>query len=341
MSWYNTQGKNPNYVLYSKARYIRSVAKQSFTRASDKKPTQDASAVLDKILTSNGFRGESTVNGVTPAILSLAERQLVERDFVYSESPRSLYLNDPCNIVIAIGGEEYISISSVTAGLSVIEAKNMASEAEEAIDRELTFAYSDKIGYLSPVIANCGSGLTLSAALYLPSLSFLGLEAERHAHSMLGMTLSPMFSHDAVDLYVLSYTPPFLCDEDAATLFFSDTVASLAEKEKSRLQSLYSDKGKELYDKARRALGSLLYASRISEREMLSHLLSIRLYHCLPTETQSASLPSVTKLNYLCAEGLNASVIATAKETCPSMEVCDELRAALVKKYLEHDCEVS
>lgn len=340
MSWYNTLGPCPNYVLFSKVRYIRNLAKHNFSHLLDHKRAQEATGKLDSILTANGFRGESTVSGINPAILSLAERQLVERDFVYSEHPRSLYLNDPCNLVIAIGGDEFISISSVIAGLSVIEAKNMASEAEEMIDREMPSAYSERIGYLSPICSNCGSGICFSAALYLPSLSLRGTESVTECLSSRGMTLAPMFAHAFGNLYTISYIPHFLADEDAAAVFFSDTVSSLAEKEKSELGILFEGKGKIIYGDARRALGSMLYCESMSESEMLNHISTIRLCLCLGSDPQ-ASLPTVSDLNFLCAEGLNASVVATAKELCSSREDCELIRASLLSRYIEHKSEVS
>ncbi len=336
-------GPCQNYVLFSKVRYIRNLAKHNFSHLLDQKRAQEAASKLDSILTANGFSGESTVSGVNPAILSLAERQLVERDFVYSDRQRALYLNDPCNLVIAIGGEELISISSVVAGLSVIEAKNMASEAEERIDSEMPFAYSERIGYLSPDLASCGSGITFSAALYLPSLRLQGdTEALRECLRSLGMTVTSMFAHNknCGDLYIISYTPHFLADEDAAAVHFSDTVASIAEKEKSRLGMIFSGKDKIIYEGARRALGSLLFCESISESEMLTHLSSIRLFHCLSADNK-ATLPSVSELNFLSAEGLDASVTATSKEICASMEDCERIRASLLTRYIEHKSEVS
>ena len=170
MSWYNNAGPCQNFVLYSKVKYIRNLTKQSFSDPLEDRKICDAANKLDTLLTSNGFQKEGLAANHSPTLLSLAERRLVGSDFVCSKEKRSLYLNQPCNLVIALGGENFISISSITSGLSVIEAKNMSSEAEQTLDRELQFAYCEKIGYVANRISDCGSGMTLSAALYLPSL---------------------------------------------------------------------------------------------------------------------------------------------------------------------------
>lgn len=341
MSWYNTPGPYNNYVLFSKVRYVRNLSKQNFPHRLDTKRAEETLLKLDTLLSSNGFRGENIACGVTPTILSLSERQLVEYDFAYSEHRRALYLNDPCNLVIAIGGEDFISISSVVPGLSVIEAKNMASEAEDMIDREFSFAYIDNVGYLTANVSDCGSGFTISAAIYLPSLRLANsLEKVRRRLSIAGMTLAPMFNGAVGDLYILSYTPHYLSDEDATTVHFSDTVVSLIEKEKSDLGMFFSGKGKIIYADARRALGSLLYSESVSECEMLTHLSSIRLCHCLSAEAKPNSLPSISELNYLTAEGLNASVIVLSREGCASIEECEAERSSLISGYIQHNSEV-
>ena len=243
--------------------------------------------------------------------------------------------------MIALGGENFISISSITSGLSVIEAKNMSSEAEEMLDRELQFAYCEKIGYLSHRISDCGSGMILSAALYLPSLRHKSLSKLKQELEVSGMSLQPMHTDtNTGDTYLISYTPHFLADEDQASVFFSDTVLRIVENEKATLLKHYDGKSKDVYDSARRALGTLKFCESMREDEMLSLLSTIRLAYCLNTDIKEKSLPNVQALNFLSAEGLNASVISSTKEVCSSMEECDIARSTLIKRYIESKSEV-
>ena len=344
MSWYTATGSSPNHVLFSKVRYIRNEAKRNFYHLLDSKRAQETLNKLNSLLTSNGFRGESVAQGISSALLSLFEKQFIERDFVQSDRPRALYLNEPCNLLVAVGGRDLISISSVTSGLSVIEAENMASKAEELIDREITFAYNDKLGYLSPSPECTGSGLYFSAALYLPSLRLCkSFDILQKIIASRGLSLSPMFSYSECrsDIYVLSYTPYYLADEDAATVFFSDAVSAIVEHEKAQISISLGERDKIIYENARRSLGTLLYAESVSEEEMLERLSDIRLALCIQKDNTPKDLPSVQDINYLCAEGLSASVTASAKEGCESMERCNALRASLIKRYINHKNEVS
>lgn len=344
MSWYTATGSSPNHVLFSKVRYIRNEAKRNFYHLLDSKRAQETLNKLNSVLTSNGFRGESVAQGVSPAMLSLCEKHFIECDFAYSDRPRALYLNEPCNLLVAVGGRDLISISSVTSGLSVIEAENMASKAEELIDREITFAYNDKLGYLSPAPECTGSGLTFSAALYLPSLRLCGgFETLQKCLGARDLSLFPMFSGTECrsDLYILSYIPYYLADEDSATVFFSDVVSAIVDREKDQIGISLGERDRIIYENARRSLGTLLYAESVSESEMLARLSDIRLALCMQKENPPKEFPSVQDINYLSAEGLNSSVAASAKEGCNSLEQCDALRASLIKRYINHKNEVS
>ena len=337
MSWYNTTGTCATHVLFSKVRYIRNISKQSFLDLADPKKCSETFARLESILQKNGFRSEKLSSGVSPSIIALAEKQFIERDLIYTDKPRAIFLNEPCNLLVALGGENYVTISSIVSGLAIDEAKNMASGAETLIDREISFAYSDSIGYLSPTPSDCGSGLSLSAALFLPSIRISGSFEHFAAISPLSMTIRPMFADKNCpgDLYILSYTPHYLCDEDSAVSLFKNTVAHIVEKEKHLLMSLYSNEFDELLNKAHRALGVLLYSDTLSEFEMLDLISSIRLCICT-SEGTIDSLPELSALNYLVGEGLNCSVIVSSKEKCETQASCDRARAKLVSSYIEH-----
>jgi hypothetical protein len=74
---------------------------------------------------------------------------------------------------------------------------------------------------------------------------------------------------------------------------------------------------------------------------MLEKLSEIRLALCTAKEFPTKELPSIQDLNFLCAEGLNSSVTASAKDGCSSQNECNTLRADLIKRYLNHKNEVS
>ncbi len=341
MSRYNSSSPYKGYVLLSKVKYIRNPAKQSFSRLLDPKSTAEILSRLDALLQGNGFRQEKLGSGVNPQIMALAEKSFIERDIVCSQGHRAIYLNEPCNLLVALGGEDLITVSSVVSGLSVEEALNMASGVEELLDREVDFAYSEGIGYLSPRISRSGSGLSLSASLYLPSLRHCGMHAICSLLSEHSLALEPMFSDkdNSGDIYTLSFVPHYLADESGAQSFFSCAVTAIAEREGEVLSRLFSDKEKTVSNRARRALGALLCSDSLGEKELFEYISDIRLCHCTSKQAH-ASLPDIAALNYLSSEGLNCSVMASSKEKICSQDECDTARARLVRDYIEHIKEV-
>ncbi len=340
MSWYNTQGPDQIYVLFSKVKYIRNLAKQNFCHLIDPKRASETYAKIESILQKNGFRGEKLGAKTTNTLLSLAEKHFIDGDLVFCEQIHALYLNEPCNLTVTLGGENCITISSIISGRSVEEAKNIASRAEELLDRELDFAYSENIGYLSPTVSECGSGLCFSSAVYLPSLSLRDSFEETNRELMKkGICLAPLFSHAKGDIYMLSYSPHYLASEKDSAAFFSSILSYLTEREKKSLSELLSSRYDELLNCAHRALGILLCSDILKESELIQFLSEIRLCHAL-SESAPPSLPDMTDLNYLSAEGLSSSIIASSKDACRDSLECDRARARLVSAYIKHKNEV-
>ena len=178
--------------------------------------------------------------------------------------------------------------------------------------------------------------MEFSAALYLPSLRYgdgaasIFFEAARR-----GAQLYPMFSFkdSAGDMYVLSYTPPFLCNEGAATEYFCSLIERIVSIEGSRERMFFPEVSKIITDAAARALGTLLFARRISLLEMLSLISDIRLAICLSGGSIDG-LPELSDLNFLVAEGQDAAIISSSGAKCLSMSNCDEARAAFTRKYI-------
>ena len=244
MSWFNTLGAYPERILYSRARYLRNISKLAFGNTVDRTKLTGVFSKIEKVLCSGGFRGERLPMGAHPSVLALAEKQFIDADLVFSEGARSVYFNEPCNLTVAIGGRDLISIQSILPGRAIAEAKNSAAVAEEMLDSELGFAYSESIGYLCERPELCGSGMQLSACLFMPSLRLLGtLDRTRQKLFCRGVMLSPLLSVEggAGDLYTVCYTPPHLADEQGAVTFFDSLLGELDTLEKSNERMLFPD----------------------------------------------------------------------------------------------------
>ena len=334
MSWYDTEGKCPYNAVYSKARYLRNVSGIPFPHRAGEKFIEPYLSKIDALLTKNGFRKESFSSPESPYLLSLAEKGFADADVLWGQGSRAIYFNEPCSLAVAVGGKDLISICSLLSGKAVSDTRNIASGAEELLDSEFEFAYTDHAGYISSIPSRCGSCAEFSVMLYLPALSESG---EIGKTAILcrreSAILSPAFVYPEGELFTLSHSPSHKQSEVCAAEGFEALVDKLIEEERALERIIFAEKSKIIIEKAWRAFGTLLYAKSLEEKELLELSSCIR-FALSATDGQTKLPPiGIKELNFMLGEGLNASVIAR-KSGCASMEDCNALRAAAVSDLL-------
>ena len=334
MSWYDTEGKCPYNAVFSKTRYTRNLAGIPFPRRAGEKFIEPYLSRIEALLIKNGFRKESFASSESPYLLSLAEKGFADADIISGQGDRAVYFNEPCSLAVAVGGRDLISICSLLSGKALADTRNIASGAEELLDSEFEFAYTDHAGYISSIPSKCGSGADFSVMLYLPALSELG---EIHKKSLLcrreSATLSRAFVYSEGDLFTVSHSPSHKQSETLAAEGFEALIDKLIEEERTLERIIFAEKSKIIIEKAWRAFGTLLYAKSLEEKELLA--LSSCIRFALSATDGQADLPpiAIKELNYLLGEGLNASVVAR-KPNCSSLEDCNRERAATVSELL-------
>lgn len=336
MSWFDSEGKLPHHVIFSQTSYKRNPANQPFLGKCDPKTRTSSAERIDALLLKNGFRKDPIADGDTVQLRALAEKGFVDVDFLRPSPLRALYFNEPCSLAVSVGGKDLITIRSLLSGLAVTETRNIASGAEELLDSEFEFAYSDASGYLSPTPSRCGSGAEFSALLYLPSLRINSSEEPlRHRLSCSRAILAPFLTQSmGSDLYLLTHRPSHLCDEIVSSQAFDSLISSIVEEETAAERIIFAESSKIIIDKAWRAYGALLYTRSLSAADMLSLSSSIRIALAL-CDGKSTRLPpvSVTLLNSILGRGLDCSVISESG-ACRSGEECNDRRAELISGLL-------
>ena len=336
MSWFNSEGKSPHHVIFSETRYSRNLASVRFPKKAESAAIERFFEKAEALLTKNGFRKEELPEGAMPELSALAEKGFIDRDFLMHEGKRSLFFNEPCNLAVSLGGSDLINIRSILSGNAIPETRNIAAGAEELLDREFEFAYSEQSGYLSALPARCGSGVEFSALLYLPSLKFnKNAEALRYRSASLGATLFPFLADSCAssDLYILSHSPSHLSSEACTAASFGAMVSKLVADEERAERIIFAKSDTIIIDRAWRAYGILTNARRLSEGELLSLCSDIRICLAACEDPESSPPVCISSLNLLLAEGLNASVSAKSKE-CRDDADCERERAYLVRKIL-------
>lgn len=337
MSWFTSEGKSPRHVIRSQTRYLRNLASARFPKKAEQKLIDSFFDKAEALLAKNGFRKENLPNGALPEVAAFAEKGFIDRDLLCFEGRRSLFFNEPCSLAVSLGGNDLIGIRSLLAGSAIAETRNIASGAEELLDREFEFAYSDTLGYLSSCPALCGSGVEFSSLVYLPSLRLnKSAEALRYQCALVGARLFPFSTDSDSDLYLLSHSPAPFSSEANAARAFSALLSGIVENEARADRIIFAEGDKLIIDRAWRAYGVLTNARALSEGELLSLSSDLRL--ALAACDDSSALPpvNISVLNLLLAECLSSSVAASRRD-CKSAADCDGARAEIIRKTLSPD----
>ena len=333
MSWYNTEGAYAPQLLYTKITYIRNPQSISFGKKANHSDLQALYAKVDSMLSSNGFRKE--IFGSSKCeLLALCEKQFVTKDFIEGENEKAIYLNEPCNLIIALGGKNLINISSLLSGLSVSESLKIASSAEELLDGEIEFAYDDSLGYLSPCPEDVGAGIEFSSALFLPSAeNERNEEYFRQIAYLSGATLTPFTQSNRKSLlYLLKYKPKFKTSDKNASLIFEIIIKKIIDAEKQFSRIIYPTRSKIIIEKAWRAFGILSYARSLEVAELFDLCRDLRTVFSVNLGEEKPPI-SITGINRLISECQAYSVLSAEK--CTNDEECSFARAKIAKAILQ------
>lgn len=111
----------------------------------------------------------------------LAERRLATLDLIAGRGPRGVYVSDEQSISIMVNAAEHVVMRVVLPGLQPQEAWSRLNVVDDTLNGMLDFAFDDRLGYLSSVLAHVGTGLKASFVLHLPGLTYSARIAEQLA----------------------------------------------------------------------------------------------------------------------------------------------------------------
>ena len=342
MSWFNTDGKMSENILFSKFTYTRNLSGLLFS-GNQPKQIADVIARVEAILKKNGFHACKIEKSAKSTAMSYCEKQYVEQDFCSFPYDKAIFFNEPCSLSVSVGGSNLINIYAILPGASVRDAYKISSSAEEMLDSELDFAYDEELGYLSPIPSMCGSGIRISCALYLPQLSRAGkIPSLCRSLSELGISLYPLFSQGASgDIYVMTYSPAQFSREEACVDIFEKLMLDVISLEKEELKALEAGKIFNIAESGSRALGILAYAHSLSEEELISLVSEIRL--CLSAGCDEKLIKSISpsSLSSITFDCLSYSLLANSRNKITSKAQLDFERAAQVRRMINSLPEVN
>jgi len=180
-AWATVRADAPDtdVILSARARIARNLAGFPFPpRASDRDLRRVAQEVRRAALADNPRLAELHAIGI--ATLSARDRadlidaRRISPELAEGGAHRYALLDDEGVLSIFVGEEDHVRIQALAAGNAPHAALRSAEDAEERLAKRLSFARTDRWGFLTASLSNLGTGLRVSVLAHLPALAFLG-----------------------------------------------------------------------------------------------------------------------------------------------------------------------
>jgi len=204
----------------------------------------------------------------------LAEQHLVSFDFAGTDLPRALVLLPSRRLSVMINEEDHLRIQAIQPGLALRKAWRAANALDNRLSRQVVFAFSERLGYLTACPTNIGTGLRGSVLLHLPAVVVTGQvsRVESYARNA-GIAIRGCFGEhsDAVgNLFQFSTTRSLGLEEERILLDLENVVQSVAVWERRQREALRTDR--RIRREILRTLETVRGIRRISSAEALGVL---------------------------------------------------------------------
>lgn len=282
-NWYLQNGKESDVVVNTKVRLVRNIKGFNFTNKLSSKERTQILNLIKNIIPNLGYDLKllelKDMNQITKN--SLVEKTIINQEFANkNEEEYAILINDDENICITINDEDHIGIQLFSEGLSTENLMNLAIEIDKKIEKEISYSYSEKYGYLTACPTNLGTGLEVFTIVHLPALAKTGnmMKIFKIIENF-GMNIKGLYG-EAIEsrgnLYQISNAQTLGVSEEE----ISKSVKAITEKiiEQERVARNYLGKtGIELENKLYRAFGILNFSKKISMDECIELLSDVKL----------------------------------------------------------------
>ena len=229
----------------------------------------------------------------------LVERQLMSRELADGDGARGVAIDLNEQFSVMVNEEDHLRIQVMRSGLDVQSAWDTINQIDDLLEKKLTYAFHDTLGYLTACPTNVGTGLRVSVMLHLPAL-VITREIEKVFRSLqkINVAVRGLYGEGSQfmgDFYQVSNQITLGKSERELIQQVTDIVPKLIDYERKARDFLVNESEQELQDDVSRALGILCTAKKISSEETMHYLSKVRMGVNLGL-IEDVKIPTVNKL---------------------------------------------
>lgn len=294
-SWILAEGPESDVVVSCRTRLARNVAGFTFVSRLQPEEALRLSERLQGLLTGLRLDGETVwvpVGEADPVLrLLLRERHLASRDLVPTDPKhpvgpgRAVAFGETETVSAMVIEEDHLRLQGIAPGFDLELSWQRARDLDRALERDLDFAFSERLGYLTGCPTNVGTGMRTSVMLHLPALGLVHHEREKvfTAAQRTGLAVRGMYgegSRAAGDFYQISNQVTLGRTEEQLVGDLREFVTRIASFERDVRRVLLEEQRTALQDRVSRAFGMLRTARAMPTEVALAQISLVRLGEC-------------------------------------------------------------
>lgn len=283
--WLRGSGPESDVVMSSRIRLARNLADYPFiSRASPADRTDIEKTLRDGIRKLGdefhvSYLDVSKLEGLDRQFL--VERQLISREHADSEGARGVAIDDNEQVSLMINEEDHLRIQVLKSGFDLGAAWEKINAIDDQIESFATYAFHERLGYLTACPTNVGTGMRVSVMLHLPAL-VITRQIDKLFRSLQKISLAVRGlygegSQAMGDFYQISNQITLGRSEEELVKQVSEVVPSIIDYERKAREYLVRESKQNLHDRVSRAYGILRTAQTISSEETMHLLSSVRM----------------------------------------------------------------
>lgn len=283
--WMQGRGPHSEIVMTSRIRLARNLRGWPFPGwASERKRMELLESVRPVVaglaLMKDGFNEEySSLNKTRKQVL--VERHLVSREHAARSSGCAVVIDRRQSVAIMLNEEDHLRMQGIRAGLDLRTAYDMINSVDSELERELSYAYDQRLGYLTACPTNLGTGMRASVMLHLPALALTDqIKQVMNAVHKIGLAVRGLYGEGTEalgNLFQVS-NQHTLGETEAELISRIEGVAEhIVQAENNAREKLRLESPMMLHDQIGRAYATLRYAHILNSKEALNYLSLLRL----------------------------------------------------------------
>ena len=212
---------------------------------------------------------------------ALAESRLISKDLLKEPETAAVLLRQEDALSIMINEEDHLRIQAVRPGLDLLSAASACFRVDDALSRQVVFAFDKQLGYLTACPTNTGTGMRASLLMHLPMLTIckqMGNVGQIVAK--VGLTIRGVYGEGAEalgNLYQVSNQVTLGRTEQELISAVTAVGHQLTDMENVLREKTLASSRVTLEDTVYRAWGLMKYARVMPLNEFFKHWSGVRL----------------------------------------------------------------